>query len=162
MSHARHEKEVNFMTIYIASSWRNQHAVEMLTALLRERGHTVEPSPAGRCGSLPETAASPLSAGEVKSLHDALITARLALRVLVPKLIAGETVSPSILRSLEEQYCGPECPVDSLEVVTRSRKQFDDVAIEAAALRRETERLRNHLRVARQERDELIKAHSLR
>ena len=29
------------MKIYIASSWRNQHAVEMLTALLRERGHEV-------------------------------------------------------------------------------------------------------------------------
>jgi hypothetical protein len=29
------------MNIYIASSWKNVHAVEMLTALLRERGHTV-------------------------------------------------------------------------------------------------------------------------
>lgn len=29
------------MKIYIASSWKNQHAVEMLTALLRERGHKV-------------------------------------------------------------------------------------------------------------------------
>lgn len=29
------------MKIYIASSWKNQHAVEMLTALLRERGHTI-------------------------------------------------------------------------------------------------------------------------
>ncbi len=29
------------MKIYIASSWRNQHAVEMLTKLLRERGHQV-------------------------------------------------------------------------------------------------------------------------
>lgn len=29
------------MKIYIASSWRNQHGVEMLTALLREKGHTV-------------------------------------------------------------------------------------------------------------------------
>lgn len=29
------------MKIYIASSWKNQHAVEMLTALLREKGHTV-------------------------------------------------------------------------------------------------------------------------
>lgn len=29
------------MKIYIASSWKNQHAVEMLTALLRERGHEV-------------------------------------------------------------------------------------------------------------------------
>jgi hypothetical protein len=29
------------MTIYIASSWKNQHAVEMLTAALREKGHTV-------------------------------------------------------------------------------------------------------------------------
>lgn len=29
------------MKIYIASSWKNQHAVEMLTALLREQGHTV-------------------------------------------------------------------------------------------------------------------------
>jgi hypothetical protein len=29
------------MKIYIASSWKNQHAVEMLTALLRDRGHEV-------------------------------------------------------------------------------------------------------------------------
>jgi hypothetical protein len=29
------------MNIYIASSWKNQHAVEMLTARLRQLGHTV-------------------------------------------------------------------------------------------------------------------------
>lgn len=29
------------MKIYIASSWRNQHGVEMLTHLLRQQGHTV-------------------------------------------------------------------------------------------------------------------------
>ena len=29
------------MKIYIASSWKNQHAVQMLTALLKERGHEV-------------------------------------------------------------------------------------------------------------------------
>lgn len=29
------------MRIYIASSWKNQHAVELLTARLREQGHTV-------------------------------------------------------------------------------------------------------------------------
>ena len=29
------------MIIYIASSWKNQHAVEMLTALLRKEGHKV-------------------------------------------------------------------------------------------------------------------------
>jgi len=29
------------MKIYIASSWRNQHAVEMLTKLLREKKHEV-------------------------------------------------------------------------------------------------------------------------
>ncbi len=29
------------MEIYIASSWKNQHAVEMLTVLLRSRGHEV-------------------------------------------------------------------------------------------------------------------------
>lgn len=29
------------MKIYIASSWRNQHGVEMLTELLREQGHQV-------------------------------------------------------------------------------------------------------------------------
>ena len=29
------------MKIYIASSWKNQHAVEMLTILLREDGHEV-------------------------------------------------------------------------------------------------------------------------
>lgn len=30
------------MKIYIASSWKNQHAVEMLTDILRAKGHTVE------------------------------------------------------------------------------------------------------------------------
>lgn len=30
------------MNIYIASSWKNQHAVEMLTAVLRQRGHDVK------------------------------------------------------------------------------------------------------------------------
>jgi len=29
------------MKIYIASSWKNQHGVEMLTAILREKGHEV-------------------------------------------------------------------------------------------------------------------------
>lgn len=29
------------MKIYIASSWKNQHAVEMLTDLLRDKGHQV-------------------------------------------------------------------------------------------------------------------------
>ena len=29
------------MKIYISSSWKNQHAVEMLTQLLREKGHEV-------------------------------------------------------------------------------------------------------------------------
>lgn len=29
------------MKFYIAASWRHQHAVEMLTALLREKGHEV-------------------------------------------------------------------------------------------------------------------------
>jgi hypothetical protein len=29
------------MKIYIASSWKNQHGVEMLTQLLREKGHEV-------------------------------------------------------------------------------------------------------------------------
>ena len=29
------------MKIYIASSWKNQHAVEMLTMLLRQKGHEV-------------------------------------------------------------------------------------------------------------------------
>lgn len=29
------------MEIYIASSWKNQHAVELLTVELRRRGHTV-------------------------------------------------------------------------------------------------------------------------
>lgn len=29
------------MKIYIASSWKNRHAVEMLTTLLRQRGHEV-------------------------------------------------------------------------------------------------------------------------
>lgn len=30
------------LTIYIASSWKNQHAVEMLTTLLRDAGHVVK------------------------------------------------------------------------------------------------------------------------
>lgn len=30
------------MRIYIASSWSNEHAVEMLTYFLREKGHTVK------------------------------------------------------------------------------------------------------------------------
>ncbi|HDY89862.1 MAG TPA: hypothetical protein ENH82_17310 [bacterium] len=29
------------MKIYIASSWKNQHAVEMLTTLLKDKGHEV-------------------------------------------------------------------------------------------------------------------------
>jgi hypothetical protein len=29
------------MQIYICSSWKNQHAVEMLTEMLEQRGHTV-------------------------------------------------------------------------------------------------------------------------
>jgi hypothetical protein len=29
------------MKIYIAASWKHQHAVEMLTVLLRERNHEV-------------------------------------------------------------------------------------------------------------------------
>lgn len=29
------------LTIYIAASWKHRHAVEMLTSLLRERGHEV-------------------------------------------------------------------------------------------------------------------------
>lgn len=29
------------LTIYVAASWKHQHAVEMLTAMLREKGHTV-------------------------------------------------------------------------------------------------------------------------
>lgn len=29
------------MKIYIASSWKNQHAVEMITSLIREKGHEV-------------------------------------------------------------------------------------------------------------------------
>ena len=29
------------MKIYIASSWKNQHAVEMLTELIRDKGHEV-------------------------------------------------------------------------------------------------------------------------
>jgi hypothetical protein len=29
------------MKIYIASSWKNQHAVEMMTSILREKGHEI-------------------------------------------------------------------------------------------------------------------------
>jgi len=32
---------MNGLSIYIASSWKNQHAVEMLTAILRQSGHKV-------------------------------------------------------------------------------------------------------------------------
>lgn len=30
------------MNIYIISSWKNQHAVELLTSKLREQGHDVK------------------------------------------------------------------------------------------------------------------------
>lgn len=30
------------LTVYIAASWKHQHSVEMLTALLREKGHEVK------------------------------------------------------------------------------------------------------------------------
>ncbi len=98
-----------------------------------------------------------ITPADVKALHDALIRARLALRVLVPQLLAGEAVSPVVLASLESQYCGEACPVDSLEVVVRSRKQFDDLSVEVMTLSRENTYLREHLRVAREERDELRK-----
>ena len=35
------ERMLRMAKIYIASSWKNQHAVEMLTALLRDRGHEI-------------------------------------------------------------------------------------------------------------------------
>lgn len=101
-------------------------------------------------------------ASEVKAVHDALITARLALRTIVSKLIAGETISPAILLSLKDQYNEVEnqynkVEIDSLEIVLKPHKQFDDMSIEFANLKRENERLHNHLKVAREERDELIK-----
>ncbi len=99
-----------------------------------------------------------ITPADVKALHDALIHTRLALRVLVPELRAGETPSPTTLAMLESQYCGDECPIDSLPVVVRSRKQFDDLAIEVTALRADNAYLRDHLRVAREERDERRKA----
>lgn len=34
-------EKVNTMKIYIASSWKNQHAVELITEGLRQRGHEV-------------------------------------------------------------------------------------------------------------------------
>ena len=34
-------KGTSEVRIYIASSWKNQHAVEMLTDLLRKAGHEV-------------------------------------------------------------------------------------------------------------------------
>lgn len=54
------------MKIYIASSWRNRHAVEMLTDMLRELGHTVisfvekanRVDPASLAGGLAEWIAS--------------------------------------------------------------------------------------------------------
>jgi hypothetical protein len=36
-----HKLKTIQMKIYVASSWKNQHGVEMLTALLRENGHEV-------------------------------------------------------------------------------------------------------------------------
>lgn len=101
---------------------------------------------------------SPVSLGEVKALHDALIHARGSLRSLVSDLVAGKAIEKQRLQLLESSYCGPACAIDALEVVVRSRKQFDDVAIEAAHLREEVRHLQNHLRVAREERDERIKA----
>ena len=41
LTQRRKGAESGGLTIYIASSWRNQHAVEMLTRLLRECGHEV-------------------------------------------------------------------------------------------------------------------------
>lgn len=34
-------KEPRAFNIYIASSWKNQHAVQMLTSMLRRKGHEV-------------------------------------------------------------------------------------------------------------------------
>lgn len=50
------------MIIYIASSWKNQHAVEMLTDLLRERGHTILSFIENNHGENPNA-----SANEIKS-----------------------------------------------------------------------------------------------
>ena len=41
ISEYRYFKGEKRMKIYIASSWKNQHAVELLTSLLRHKGHTV-------------------------------------------------------------------------------------------------------------------------
>lgn len=96
---------------------------------------------------------------EVKALYDALLGARAGLRVVVDVIDSGEKFSPALLNSLREQYCGKEIfPLTELEVVKRSRKQFDDIAIENSNLRREVEYLMNHIKVAREERDELIRA----
>jgi hypothetical protein len=93
---------------------------------------------------------------DVKGLHDALLHAHLAIRVLLAKLLVGESVSSAILTVLEAQYGSPETPVDALEVVVASRRQFSDAAIENAALRREAVVLRRAVVAAREERDERI------
>lgn len=101
-----------------------------------------------------------IQAGEVKALYDALLLARIAVSSLVNNLRSGYPTSNEVLTMLERQYCIEPCPIGTLDVVVRSRKQFDDVAIENMHLKRENERLRNHIIVAREERDELIRAKS--
>lgn len=100
-------------------------------------------------------------AHQIKALHDALLNARTGMSVLVnyiKDLKPGEQIPSSLLSMLDRQYCGPAEPIDTLEVVVRSRKQFDEISIEVMDLRHYNEQLLNHIKVAREERDELIQA----
>ena len=109
-------------------------------------------------GPVQTAADSSLRAAEEKSLHDALLHTRLTLKMLIDDLTEGKEIDERRILSLQRVYDQVDTPIDSLSVVIRSREQFNGLASEAAALRRENEMLRNHLVVAREERDELIKA----
>ena len=47
------------MKIYIASSWKNQHAVEMMTDMLRDKGHSVLSFVENNFGEAPWTGKAP-------------------------------------------------------------------------------------------------------
>lgn len=97
-----------------------------------------------------------LSLAEAKGLSDALIMYKLVLSSLIRKISNGESITPQYLDMIERGYCSKDCSIESSEIVVRSRKQFDEVACENAVLRKDNEYLKNHIRVAREERDELI------
>ncbi len=105
--------------------------------------------------------AVPLDAGQVKALHSGLIMARMALSRLLDDLIDGNHIPLERLNRLKEIHGGLE-KLDNLETVVNSRKQFDDASIENARLREDNLHWANHVKVAREERDELIKALAVR